>query len=91
MDPDGQKQPLPSKATRQVEAGTRIVLKTAGGGGFGDPLERSPERVARDVREGFVSPARAREAYAVVVDGAGRLDAEATEKLRDGTTHRQGE
>ncbi len=79
---DGKKHPLPAKITTEVEAGTRIVLRTAGGGGFGDPLERSPEQVAWDVLEGFIGREKAREAYGVVVDGEGRLDAEATEALR---------
>jgi len=82
VDPDGEKRPLPAKTTTQVEAGTRIVLRTAGGGGFGDPLEREPERVARDVLEGFIGEKRAREAYGVVLDEAGRPDGEATERLR---------
>ena len=82
VDPDGEKRPLPAKTTTQVEAGTRIVLRTAGGGGFGDPLEREPERVARDVLEGFIGEKRAREAYGVVLDEAGSPDGEATERLR---------
>ena len=82
VDPDGEKRPLPAKTTTQVEAGTRIVLRTAGGGGFGDPLEREPERVARDVLEGFIGEKRAREAYGVVLDETGSPDGEATEQLR---------
>ncbi len=82
VEPDGEKRPLPAKTTTQVEPGTRIVLRTAGGGGFGDPLEREPERVARDVLEGFIGEKRAREAYGVALDEAGRPDGEATERLR---------
>ncbi|MGD8389841.1 MAG: hydantoinase B/oxoprolinase family protein, partial [Desulfobacteraceae bacterium] len=40
--PDGEKKSLPVKTTIQVEEGTRIALRTAGGGGFGDPRERMP-------------------------------------------------
>jgi len=51
-------------------------------GGFGDPLERDPERVRADVDERNVSPAAARDIYGVVFDGDGRVDADATAKLR---------
>jgi N-methylhydantoinase B len=39
----------------------------SGGGGFGDPLERDPERVLQDVIEEKVTPAHARSAYGVVI------------------------
>ena len=79
----GEKTPLPSKATTQVSDGTRIVLKTAGGGGFGDPAERSPQDVSRDVREGFISLARAESDYSLVIHPeTGEVDGEGTERLR---------
>jgi len=53
-----------------------------GGGGVGDPLERDPGSVARDVREGIVSEHAAREIYGAVVTG-GEADLEATTALRD--------
>jgi len=40
-----------------------IRLQTPGGGGYGDPAERDPTAVARDLRLGKVSPDRVREAY----------------------------
>ena len=52
-----------------VEPGDTISYRTCGGGGYGPPSERDPERVARDVREGKVSAERAREVYGVAVDG----------------------
>ena len=63
----------------------RVV--TTGGGGWGDPLEREPEWVARDVSEGKVSPQAARADYGVVLtpDAAGdsfTVDVEATAALR---------
>jgi N-methylhydantoinase B len=58
-----------------------LRIGTQGGGGHGDPLDREPERVLGDVRAGFVSPGRAREAYGVVTDGA-TVDATATAALR---------
>jgi N-methylhydantoinase B len=54
----------------------------AGGGGFGDPLERDPERVLADLLDGKVSRAHAESAYGVVVDSGFRVDAGATKELR---------
>lgn len=53
-----------------------------GGGGYGDPLDREPERVARDVGDGRVSARSARLIYGVVIGGDGRLDAPGTERRR---------
>lgn len=49
-----------------------------GGGGYGDPIRRDPERVLRDVRLGFVSPHWAADLYGVAIDASGRVDEEAT-------------
>ena len=55
----------------------------SGGGGFGDPREREPERVARDVEQGMVSIEAAARDYAVIVDPKTfKVNAEATAKLR---------
>lgn len=59
-----------------------VVLQSAGGGGYGDPLKRAAERVAEDVREGYVSAAHAREMYGVVLSADGSLDDAATEAAR---------
>jgi N-methylhydantoinase B len=82
--PHGEKTtPLSSKITTQVKPGTRIVLKTAGGGGFGDPFKRHPQEVCRDVVEGLISPARAKSEYGVVLHPeSGQVDEEATQSLR---------
>jgi 5-oxoprolinase (ATP-hydrolysing)/N-methylhydantoinase B len=45
------------------EAGDRILLTTPGGGGYGDPLKRSREKVEDDLREGYISERAAREFY----------------------------
>ncbi len=58
-----------------------ISYRTCGGGGYGPPVERDPERVLRDVLEGKVSVARARDVYGVAVVGR-ELDVEATAELR---------
>jgi N-methylhydantoinase B len=60
---DGVETRLPAKTTLDVQAGDTISYRTCGGGGYGPPKEREPERIARDVREGKVSVARAREVY----------------------------
>src|SRR5205807_704170 len=53
-----------------------------GGGGFGPPDERDPEKVAHDVRQGHVSREIAREIYRVALDAAGNVDRKGTEILR---------
>ena len=61
----------------------RVVVDTPGGGGWGDPFTRAPERVLRDVRDGVVSVAAAARDYGVVIAGDGRsVDVEATAKRR---------
>jgi N-methylhydantoinase B len=67
----------------QAPAQTVVVQTSAGGGGWGSPLRRDPERVLADVREGYVSEGAARRDYGVVLcDDAERVDAEATAQLR---------
>jgi N-methylhydantoinase B len=51
-----------------LAAGSVVELRTGGGGGFGDPFEREPAWVARDVRDGFVTIEAAERDYGVVVD-----------------------
>src|SRR3984893_9280778 len=75
--------PLVSKATDiKINRGQKVRLETPGGGGFGDPTTREPERVVRDVRLGYVSRDAARRDYQVVLHEDGSLDAEATTKAR---------
>src|SRR5207253_8676145 len=60
------------------------IVRTAGGGGFGPPWEREPERVRSDVVEGYVTPEAARERYGVVLRGeALEVDAPETAKRRE--------
>ena len=54
-----------------MHAGDVFRLDTPGGGGYGDPLTRDPERVFADVREGAVSRDAAERAYGVVLVPAG--------------------
>ena len=53
------------KETRQMMPGERIELSTPGGGGYGNPVQRSRASVLRDVEYGRVSPEQAREVYGV--------------------------
>jgi len=48
-----------------VEINDRIIIKTAGGGGHGDPKQRDPEKVKSDILEGYVSAEKAMEIYGV--------------------------
>jgi N-methylhydantoinase B len=73
----------------ETRAGALLRYLTAGGGGWGDPFEREPERVLRDVRDGYVTIEGAARDYGVVVTGDPdrdpegiALDLEATARLR---------
>jgi len=67
----------------QVGPGDVVTMDAAGGGGFGDPLEREPELVENDVADGYVSIERAKEEYGIVIDPETlKIDADASEKLR---------
>ncbi|HET9938866.1 MAG TPA: hydantoinase B/oxoprolinase family protein [Gaiella sp.] len=78
---DGVETRLGSKSTIDLVPGDVISVRSCGGGGYGPPEERDPERVLRDVREGKVSARRALDEYRVVVSGDG-LDLAATTELR---------
>lgn len=74
---------LPSKTAPFVlNEGDHFLLQSAGGGGYGSPLDRAPERVADDVLDGYVSAAAAQRDYRVVLDDAGAVAGPATEQLR---------
>ncbi len=74
--------PLHPRATTTVQPGDRVTIDAPGGGGYGNPAERDPAGVARDVAGGYVSSAAARDVYRVIADAAGHLDAGATSRLR---------
>jgi N-methylhydantoinase B len=61
---DGVETMLKAKGTIEVQAGDVVSYRTCGGGGYGPAADRDRDAVARDVREGKVSAARAREVYA---------------------------
>jgi N-methylhydantoinase B len=55
---------LRTKGYQVIPKGRHLVLKLAGGGGMGDPAQRDPALLARDVADGLVSDAAARDLYA---------------------------
>ena len=64
-----------------VEAGDELDFITWGGGGWGDPYDRDPAVISKEVVQGLVTVQGAL-AYGVVIDGSGAVDAAATETLR---------
>jgi N-methylhydantoinase B len=77
---------LPSRyADYPMKTGDVFRLETPGGGGYGDPYARDPEKVLADVREGYVSPDRAARDYGVAITreaGHWAIDCVETTKLR---------
>jgi N-methylhydantoinase B len=65
---DGTTIDLPSKVTTFLQQGDRLLTVTPGGGGWGDPRERDPERVRKDVQANLITPVRAREVYGVAIE-----------------------
>ncbi|MGC8512906.1 MAG: hydantoinase B/oxoprolinase family protein [Acidimicrobiales bacterium] len=80
---DGTKETLPSKCDRvHVARGDLLHYVTWGGGGWGDPYDRDPGLVAKEVEQGLVS-AQGALRYGVVLDSHGGVDTEATVALRE--------
>jgi N-methylhydantoinase B len=66
----------------EIGPGESIVCVGSGGGGYGEPWKRSPARVEKDVREGWITPDRAGDVYGVVFDAGRGIDAAATDARR---------
>jgi len=66
-----------------VPVDSEVIVRTGGGGGWGDPLERDPEKVRHDVIEEYVSAVAARDDYGVVLDSKRNVDAAGTKALRE--------
>ncbi len=62
----------------KIQRGDRVIFKTAGSGGWGDPLNRPAAEVARDVRQDLVSAHSAERDYGVVFASSGAVDEAAT-------------
>ena len=67
-----------------IGRGDLIRIVTGGGGGHGDPRQRSEQAVADDVVDGYLTAEAARAAYHVAIEADGTIDAEATAALRRG-------
>ena len=66
------------------DPGDTIAFVSAGGGGYGDPFERDPKAVERDVQYGYVSIEKAKQDYAVIIDPDNlTLDCQATLQCRE--------
>lgn len=78
----GEQVELGSLVAVRLERDETIIGVCCGGGGYGQPLDRDPARVVRDVAEGYVTPSRAEAVYGVVLAEAGALDVAATERRR---------
>ena len=83
LNPETDRRELPSKLTMTIRHGNVFRHELAGGGGWGDPLDRDPGLVLRDARNEMISIETARREYGVVIDPAGwTVDVEATERHR---------
>ncbi len=91
LNPDGENRVLEGKFTMTVHQGDIMRHVLAGAGGWGDPLERDPAAVLKDIRNELLSPAKALADYGVVVDTkTWRVDAAATTRARGDIRARRG-
>lgn len=92
VNPDQEARRLPTRyADYPLKAGDVFRLDTPGGGGFGDPLTRDPQRVRSDVIEGYVTAEAAEQIYAVVLKpdhGTWVVDERGTTQRREGGEQR---
>jgi N-methylhydantoinase B len=83
LNPGTDREVVKGGSYNHLDTGEVLVNNTGGGGGWGSPLDREPEWVARDVRNGFVSVEAAAREYAVAVDPTTfEVDLEGTKELR---------
>lgn len=91
-DPKGNDLKIHSKATVKVKKGDTMTTVTSGGGGWGNPYQRDPEKVRLDVIEGLVSTDRAETEYGVILKGDQlEVDQDATRSTRADKEKRQEE
>ena len=84
FNPDSAPEALPSKPTMTIRKGDVFRHIHAGGGGWGDPLERDPAAVLADVRNEFISAAKAEADYGVIIDtDTWQVDEEMTRARRE--------
>src|SRR5436190_14323291 len=77
-------------AHHPVEVNSEVIVRTGGGGGWGDPLERDPTAVRADVQEEFISARAAREDYGMVLRDDLSIDQAATERQRNALRSARG-
>ncbi len=78
-----EKIPVTSHRMYQIKSGAVLCKISGGGAGVGNPFDREPEKVQKDVREGLISLETARRDYGVVLDPETlNIDWEATARLR---------
>jgi N-methylhydantoinase B len=77
-------------AHHPVPLKSEVIVRTGGGGGWGDPLERDPAAVRMDVQEEFISARAAREDYGVVLRDDLSIDQAATAGLRNALRSARG-
>lgn len=78
----GKREALPRFTDTWLDDGEYLVSIAAGGGGYGDPKRREPERVLHDVSEAIISRERAERVYGVAITADNRLDEKRTATLR---------
>src|SRR5579884_1608279 len=76
--------PIRPKGRQTVPPRDAICLNLPGGGGFGDPRARDPERVRDDVLDSLIGAEEARRDYGVALDASGQVDRAETARLRRG-------
>lgn len=87
----GEAQALPPMFSDNLAAGELYYHVQAGGGGWGDPLERPPERVVHDVVNGKVGIEEARRRYGVILDNELMVNVKATDSTRREMREEEGE
>ncbi len=91
LNPEAENRLLPTKVTMNIKRGDVFRHELAGAGGWGDPLERDPSAVLKDVRNELLGAAKARADYGVVIDSERwAVDEKATAALRAGMRAARG-
>jgi N-methylhydantoinase B len=73
VERDGETVALESKVNFPLRKGDRLIIEIAGGGGYGDPRKRAREDVERDLSEGLITEAEAREVFGLEREAVTRV------------------
>lgn len=68
ITPDGEEIDVESKSITELESGSRVLLRPAGGGGYGDPKNRSKSKVIADYENEYITAEAANEIYGVEIE-----------------------